>query len=154
MYSCLWCRRQPTIGDCSHHRKSKFSHRKFHSPYIRDLISFALANLYMKAAPTNATHNGLMPKEQPDPVTAGKKHQSIRRLDTQIVKIATHTRKPFKHQFIRGFPNSSRFSARLHCGNLRFFNFAFTGRRALPVFSLFRSLRRRSTQTSIVSLHI
>jgi phage regulator Rha-like protein len=49
--------------------------------------------------------NGLMPKLQPDAAIAGKKHQSIRRLDNHILKITTQTNRAFKRQFIQRFPN-------------------------------------------------
>src|ERR1035437_7845602 len=44
-----------------------------------------------EAAHTNTMRNGLMPKLQPDTAIAGKKHQSIRRLDNHILKITTQT---------------------------------------------------------------
>jgi hypothetical protein len=40
---------------------------------------------------------------QPDAAIAGKKHQSIRRLDTHILKINTQTHRAFKRQFIQRF---------------------------------------------------
>jgi hypothetical protein len=49
--------------------------------------------------------NGVMPKVQPDAAIEGKKHQSIRRLDTHILKINTQTHRKFKHQFIQRFPS-------------------------------------------------
>ena len=37
--------------------------------------------------------DGLMPREQPQEAIVGKKHQSIRRLDTRILKITTQTHR-------------------------------------------------------------
>jgi predicted GTPase len=55
--------------------------------------------------------DGLMPREQPEAAIAGKKHQSIRSLDTRILKITTQTHRPFKRQFIQRFLRICQFAS-------------------------------------------
>jgi phage regulator Rha-like protein len=51
--------------------------------------------------------DGMMQCEQPQAAIAGKKHQSIKRLDTRILKITAQIHRPFKRQFIQRFPKLS-----------------------------------------------